>query len=222
MRIKKLQLFTHKLEAEKDFYVNSIGMELVSEQEDSFTLNIGWSELTFTKSEQTHLYHYCFLIPANQLNEALAWMEKRTSIIETEKGKKTQRFENWNADAFYFHDASGNLAEFIVRYDLKNESSLPFHASSLCAVNEIGMPTIDVEKSNSFLEDNFNTQFWKGDKVRFGTNGDQEGLFLLPNYTIKDRWFPTNEILRPEPFEVVFEQNKNEYGFVFNGEEIEI
>lgn len=207
MRIKKLKLFTHKLESEKQFYSETLGFELIEETSTSFTLKIGWSELTFVKSEQHHIYHYCFLIPSNKLNEALDWMEKRVSIVVSEEGTKTHRFETWNADAFYFYDASGNIVEFIVRYDLNNESDADFSISDVLCVNEIGMPTNDVEKSNGELQEQFGTKLWKGDLKRFATNGNQEGLFLLPNYELKDFWFPTSVKIRREPFEIHFEND---------------
>ena len=59
--------------------------------------------------------------------------------------------------------------------------------------------------------ENFGTEFWKGDIKRFGTNGSQEGLFLLPNYEIKDIWFPTKIKIKPEPFEIQFENNGERY-----------
>ena len=66
-----------------------------------------------------------FTISSEQdiLINQIAQFESELEIIEIEKGRKTQRFESWNADSFYFRDASNNLAEFIVRYNLKNESN---------------------------------------------------------------------------------------------------
>lgn len=62
------------------------------------------------------------MIPCNQLEQALTWMEKSVVIVTDADGLKTHHFDSWNADAFYFFDASGNIAEFIVRYDLQNDN----------------------------------------------------------------------------------------------------
>jgi hypothetical protein len=159
-----------------------------------------------------------FLIPANKLIQAMEWMEKRIEIVDIEKGRKTQRFESWNADSFYFYDASGNIAEFIVRHDLNNARNSDFSSSDVLCVNEIGMPTNDVEKTDNLLHDNFGTEFWKGDLKRFGTNGSQEGLFLLPNYTVKDKWFPTSIPVKPAPFEAVIKNNGETYFMMFKNE----
>ena len=123
MKFKKFSLYTHDLELEFEFYTKKLGFELLEKAKDTFTVRIGWTELCFKKSENSHFYHYCFLIPSNKLLEAQKWMEERLELIETEKDRKIQHFENWNAQAFYFYDASGNIAEFIVRHDLENESS---------------------------------------------------------------------------------------------------
>lgn len=211
MRIKTLKLYTTNLELEQKFYTETLGFELIESNSLRFSLKIGWSILTFERSSTKHEYHYCFLIPSNKLTEALEWMEKRVQIVDIEDGRKTQRFESWNADSFYFYDASGNIAEFIVRPDLNNSSDIAFDSSSVLCVNEIGMPTDDVRKINDELEAQLGTKFWKGDIDRFATNGTQEGLFLLPNYQIKDVWFPTDMKLKPEPFEVIVENENLEY-----------
>lgn len=220
MKFKKLILYTNKLEEEQDFYSNTLGFEITDQNPTSFTAKIGWSELTFKRAELERKYHYCFLIPSNQLTQALEWMEKRVEIIDIENGRKTQNFETWNADSFYFYDASGNIAEFIVRYDLKNDSNGSFDISKVLCVNEIGMPTKNIEKLNTQLELEIKTSLWKGDLKRFGTNGNQEGIFLLPNYEIKDVWFPTQVKIYPEPFETFVENEGKEYLVKFINERI--
>ncbi len=220
MKIKKLKLYTKTLELEKEFYSKTLGFEVIENFSNSFTLKVGWSELTFEKSKKDYKYHYCFLIPSNKLTQALEWMQKRVKIIDLENGKKTQRFESWNADSFYFYDASGNIAEFIVRYELENHEYSDFKISDVLCVNEIGMPTKDVVNLNNQLQDNFGTEFWKGDPQRFGTNGSQEGLFLLPNYNIKEIWFPTSIKIKPEPFSAVIINNGKKYFMEYKNEEL--
>ncbi len=223
MKLKKLKLYTNQLEPELKFYSKTLGFEILEQHSNYFTVNVGWSELTFEKSEKEHTYHYCFLIPSNKLHQALEWIEKRVKIIDLENGsRKTQNFKTWNADSFYFYDASGNVAEFIVRYDLANEVNEDFDISKVLGVNEIGMPTANVKKTNDQLQKELKTEFWKGDLERFGTNGSQEGIFLLPNYNIKDVWFPTNVKIKPEPFEAIIENKKKKYHLAFRNEKIKI
>lgn len=220
MKFKKLKLYTNKLELEKRFYSEILGFKIIDESSNSFSLKIGWSELTFEKSAIEHKYHYCFLIPANKLNQALRWMEKRTKVIDIEDGRKIENFKSWDADSFYFYDASGNIAEFIVRYDLENNIESEFDISEVLGVNEIGLATKDVQKINNQLQTELGTKFWKGDLERFGTNGSQEGIFLLPNYKLKEIWFPTSIKIKPEPFEAIIENNRKEYHVEFRNEKL--
>ena len=56
-------------------------------------------------------------------------------------------------------------------------SELTFQKSDILCVNEIGMPTNNIEKIKTTLNKKFGTNFFKGDKKRFETNGSPEGLF---------------------------------------------
>lgn len=222
MKFKQLKLYTNKFESEFQFYSQTLGFKVLQKKEGLFSVKVGWSELIFEKSEKEYSYHYCFLIPSNHLEKALDWMEKRTKIIDIENGRKVQNFESWNADSFYFFDGSGNIAEFIVRYDLNNNATGDFDISKVLCVNEIGMPTSNVRKTNELLELGLDTKFWKGDVDRFGTNGSQEGIWLLPNYQYKNIWFPTSLKITPQPFEAIIENNKKECKVSFKNERLEI
>lgn len=222
MKIKELSLYTHALESEKKFYSKTLGFKIVESSQDNFTLKIGWSHLTLKQSKKPYKYHYCFLIPSNMLYEALSWAKQRIEILDIEKGRKIQHFETWNADSFYFYDASGNVTEFIVRYDLKNNIDTPFSIEDVICVNEIGIPTTSIEETNTLMENELKSLFWKGDTKHFGTNGTQEGLFLLPNYKTRTKWFPTNVTVEPSPFKAVIENSGILYNFEFLNEIIEV
>ena len=215
MKIRSLTLYSENLETQQSFYTVVMGFKLINSGPTSFTIQVGWTELTFERSDQKRIYHFAFLIPSNKLGEALEWTEKRVPSLPTDNGEKIARFESWNANAFYFYDADGNIAEFIVRHDLKNESQETFGSKSVRCVNEIGMPTDDIQTLNQQLESIYDSPFWKGNKERFGTNGTQQGLFLLPNHRIKKEWFPTLDTLVPEPFKIEFESNGNAHSFRF-------
>ena len=218
MKIKCLSLFTNQFEAEKFFYSKTLGCDLKINEADKFSIEIGNSTLIFNRSEVAHIYHYCFLIPSNQINTAKEWLVKRLTLIELDKHKFIQRWESWNADAIYFYDASGNIVEFIARYDLKNESSDDFGIKQIISINEIGMPSKHVRDLNIQLKESMNCDLWKGDLERFSTNGDQNGLFLIPNYLIKKEWFPTNNKIEPSPFEAIVENDNKEYALEFKDE----
>ncbi len=222
MKIKELVLYTKSLQAEKDFYKNTLGFEIVEDKQTSFAAQIGNSILRFEKSDKQYYYHYCFLIPRNKLPEALVWLQKRLKVINIEKDRVTQIFDSWNAESVYFYDASGNVAELIVRYDLENDSDDEFTINSIININEIGLGSSKSEQLNKQLESELGSMFWKGDKIRFGTNGSQEGIFLLPNYKYKALWFPTRVKVAASPIKAIIAQDMKKYSLIFENEELKI
>ena len=220
MKIIELKLFTNQLEKQKEFFLKLMEFELFDENNNEFCIKIGWSKLRFIKSETIHTYHYCFLIPSNKLLESLEWINIKTKTIEIENGKRIIHFEDWNADSFYFFDGGGNIAEFIVRHDLKNKTNAEFDLNLVLCINEIGLGTNDIEKVNKQLEEKIGTKFYKGNLNRFGTNGSAEGIFLIPNYNLKETWFPTEIKIKPEPFECIIENNSKKYNVIYRDGEL--
>lgn len=225
MKIREITLFTNKLTDQLYFYKKTLGIEIMRNSIRNFTFQVGYTQITFEASEREHIYHYCFLIPSNQLDAAIKWLTSRLDIIKIEDERIIQHFESWNADSVYFYDGAGNIAEFIVRYDLKNEyknenTNEIFDLSQIICLNEIGMPTTNIKELNQVLEKELNSKFWKGDFECFATNGTQEGLFLLPNYEIKKEWFPTDLKTEPSPFYGIFEVENYLYAMQFKKEKV--
>lgn len=210
MKFKSLILNSSDLNAQKVFYTEVLESNLISESENQFTVELGWTQLTFIKSDDDRKYHYCFLVPSNMLEQASLWLTPKVSLIESEEGFIHKQGESWNADSLYFLDGNKNIAEIIVRYDLKNEEPGPFSSKNLLAVNEIGASSTDIKKLNSQLETLLGTSFLRGNFTRFGTNGDNEGLFLMVDHQIKKEWYPTNIPTYSVPFDIVVESNGTE------------
>jgi catechol-2,3-dioxygenase len=223
MKIREITLFTNQLTEQLYFYKKTLGLEIIRNSIRNFTFQVGFTKVTFEASEQKHIYHYCFLIPSNQLEAAIKWLNNRLDIIKIEDERIIQNFESWNADSIYFYDGVGNIVEFIVRYDLKNESKKKkFDISQILCLNEIGMPTKNIAELNQKLETELNSKFWKGDLDHFGTNGTQEGLFLLLNNEIKKEWFPTDLETESSPFYGIFEVENSLYAMQFKKEKMNV
>lgn len=215
MKIKKLKLYTNDIAAQTNFYDKSLGFKAINKSEEQVSFRIGNSILSFEKSDQDYKYHYCFLIPSNKLNESIAWLEKRLKLIKSEDNNIIQDYKSWNAHSIYFYDGTGNVVEFIVRHDLRNKTSEDFNHSQIISINEIGLVTTNIKSINETLEKKLNTKFWKGDLTRFGTNGDQNGLFLLINNELKKYWFPTEVKTEVSPFEAKVEVDGNIFNIDF-------
>ena len=222
MKIKEITLYSNNILNQEHFYGNVLGFDILEKSEKEFSVQIGFSKLSFKKSEKNHKYHYCFLIPSNKLQESIEWLSLRLDLIKIEGEKVTQIFENWNAESVYFYDGNGNIAEFIVRYDMKNETSDKFNISKILCVNEIGMTTNNIPKINQELENYLGTKFWKGDYTRFGTNGTQNGVFLLVNNEVKKEWFPTQLFTESSPFYTTVEVEGKVFYFCFEDGKLKV
>ena len=222
MKIKELILFTNNLEKQLEFYTNVLELELVKKTTKSFSLKAGESVLTFKLRENFTPYHVAFNIPTNKENEALNWLNKRVDIVPFEDNELIE-FEHWNAKAMYFYDADKNILEFISRKNLRIESGEPFSSKSILNISEIGIGTNDIKT----IFDSINTintintiksiNVYDGNLERFCAIGNEEGLFILVNNSIK-KWFPTDDEIYLSDFII-----KGDYNFEYKkGKIIEI
>jgi len=70
---KKVTLYKNKLNEVKGFYEYQLGFRIVEEDESSFMLAIGESQLIFRESDRPAFYHFAFNIPGNQFTLAKGW-----------------------------------------------------------------------------------------------------------------------------------------------------
>lgn len=223
MYIKSLTLYVSNLEKQKIFYNTILGFKIANELENEFAIQVGTTKLTFKENKTDYKYHYCFLIPSNKFTEAVEWLKKRLTIIKIDKDTETQIFESWNAESVYFYDGNENVVEFIARYNLKNDINIPFDTSQIINVNEIGMPSSNkIKELNQQLEEITNSKFWKGSLDRFGTNGNQNGLFLLVNNAIKKEWFPTTIFPEVSPFKTIINVDEKDFSIEYKNEKLKI
>ena len=216
MKILDLTLNTNNIEAQKQFHRSVFDHKFVNESNTHFTMQVGWTKLTFRQSAESHLYHYCYLIPSNKLASAIKWLDGKVDLIET-NGSVIHDHDHWNAKAIYFYDGDGNIGEFIVRYDLDNAVDDEFSYNDILCINELGAPSRNPRKLNMFLQEKLGTTIWKGDLNRFAVNGDQEGMFLLLNNEVKDKWYPTNLFPQSSPFEVQIINSEQIFNLSFDG-----
>ena len=222
MKILELKLYTNQLEKAKEFYQNIFECKIISDSKEQFSIEIGWTKLTFNKSDEVHHYHYAFLVSKDQFNKAFDWSKNHFTLLNTEENNQIAFFENWNAESFYFYDGAENLAEIITHHNLDSNDTKEFSPNKLLGVSEIGLPTLDIQAINQMIEEQTNSKFWKGDFERFGTNGTDEGKILLPNYSIKTTWFPTDLKITSQPFEAIIEVNNKLFQLNFKENKLNI
>ncbi|KAA0957249.1 serine hydrolase [Planococcus sp. ANT_H30] len=146
---KKVTLYTNQLVDMKGFYEYQLGFRIVEENETSFTLSIGESQLVFQESERPAIYHFALNIPGNQYTLAKHWASERVTLNRQE-GMDEVFYANFDADAFYFQDPAGNVVEFIARRSVDRMGN--FTVDSLLDISEVSMTTPYVEEVGELIE----------------------------------------------------------------------
>ncbi|QUL54345.1 glyoxalase/bleomycin resistance/dioxygenase family protein [Paenibacillus tritici] len=177
--IREVEMLAQSIAELKEFYVDSLGLALITENSTSFSVKVGESSLSFTESGQSAqpFYHFAFNIPENQIGEAVRWITPKAAIIP-DQGKQVVYFKAWNAESIYFHDPAGNLVELIARHHLNNSTDQLFSQASLLCVSEIGLPVPDVD--NALLElSHAGILPWQDYNSSFAAAGDEQGLLIV-------------------------------------------
>jgi catechol-2,3-dioxygenase len=182
---------------QKAFYSQALGLPLVAESADRFTVGAGTTRLSFSRAPAGRpTYHFAFNIPENQLAAAKDWVAERTPVLRGEDGQEVFHFESWNADGFYFHDPAGNLAELIARHDLPNARPAPFTAAGILQASEIGLVVDDVPATVQGLQAALGLAVYRPASAEFAPVGDEHGLLILTRRG-RDWWRDTPSLPYP-------------------------
>jgi len=213
MFIKTLTLGCNDLVKQARFYEEVLKLK-VTQTKDSIEVQAGLTRLKFIQQDKVAAYHYCFLIPSNKIAEAEAWIN--TALFADENEDIIFDLPSWNAHNIYFYDGDGNLAEFIVHYDLENTTTTPFDESQILQVCEIGIPSNDLQNIIPSLE-KLELDLFRGSLDRFAAYGDPQGLFILVNNTVKKTWFPSEIFPQGVAFDAVVDSKDHRYNVNFDG-----
>jgi catechol-2,3-dioxygenase len=198
MNIASLQLLTNNLEQVAQFYSEVLGLEITHKDQLSIAFVTASSTVTFIASNiKNPYYHFAFNIPANKIEEALLWMEKRVSVLHISGPTKIADYTNWKAKAFYFFDPANNIVEFIARFDLNNSSHTSFGSSSILEISEIGIVADDVYNKSQHIISNYNLPIYSKQPPleNFTAIGDDHGLLIVVSK--EKNWFPTHMPAKP-------------------------
>jgi catechol 2,3-dioxygenase-like lactoylglutathione lyase family enzyme len=194
MRIKRLRLVANNLAEQATFYRDVL--QLPVEEIDSLVrVTAGTSQIEFSPSSDVErpFYHFAFNIPENQLNDAMAWLSPRCPIANIrDTTDKVVHFENLNAHSCYFFDPAGNILEFIAHHDVDNGTSIPFDASHMLRICEIGIVVPDVAATIDQVAGTLGLTPYRGFTNTFAPLGDINGVLIVCK---KDRiWLPTTDV----------------------------
>jgi len=217
MLIKGVKLLTAELERLFRFYTITLGLPVVESNNDSFSVQIGRSQLIFERNDkhgEYPFYHFAFDISSNKIQESMEWLESRG--IELNKlPESTFKIYSptWNATSIFFYDPAGNIVEFIARHNLNNATPGQFQLTDLVRISEIGLVVPDVSTTRELLRSKFSLTEYKNYHDRFAAVGDEEGLFILSVH--KRIWLGSDKSAEIFKTEVIIEHNtETEYSFL--------
>jgi hypothetical protein len=175
----------------RDFYGGELELTL-----DGDAIAIGETRLRFDVEEGGAFYHFALLVPGDRFAAALEWAQQRVDLLGD-----VFEFENWDAEAVYFHDPAGSIVELIAHHGLEESGrSGPFAAAELVGFSELGI--VGDRKSLLGELETEGLELWSGtvdepDRLAFvGEKG--RTLILAPPGR---GWLPTNRPAEPHPVE---------------------
>jgi catechol-2,3-dioxygenase len=193
MEILELRLTTSALAAQRTFYEELLGLHVLAETANSFTLHVGSTRLIFQATTQGKpTYHVAFNIPPEKMAQAKEWLATRATLLMRD-GQDEFNFTSWNAKSVYFFDPAGNVLEFIARQGVSGKAEGPFGPADFLCVSEIGLPVDDVPARAAELITMLGIEPYKDQYDVFAPLGDEHGLFIVVN--IGRAWFPTTTTL---------------------------
>ncbi len=196
MRIQELSLHTRQLADQKAFYRTILGLPLLAETVNSFTVQAGTTRLRFQETQQDVLYHVALTIPRNTFPQAKGWLLQRVPFLLLSKdGEDEIFFEHSNARSLYFCDAASNILEFIVHHNLGHEIEGAFGPATILYVSEIGLPVADVLALAATLKEQFGIEPYPVSRPiseEFAFLGDIYGQLVVVK--VGRPWLPTETV----------------------------
>lgn len=205
MDVQKVTYQTADFEAVESFYVDTLGLPVVDQHDDRFTVDVGDSAVEFTRADDdTHpFYHFTWDVPKNRFDEAKAWLRDRTKLLKSPSGDDEVYFETLDFHSVYFFDPAGNLGELAARHSLDTASDRAFDATELVHVSEVGLPVHDVVDAVETLEsDTVLSRHPAADDINpeICPVGDDTGMF--PIMKVGKKWFMTDKPAEVHPVTV--------------------
>ncbi|MBT2647338.1 VOC family protein [Bacillus sp. ISL-34] len=210
MIINKVTLYSHAWDEMRNFYVDVLGFELLSQTGDVFEIKAGESVLEIKKNHHKGkpFYHFAMNIPTNLFTSAKAWAKSKVELTREDDDDEVY-FSYSDAHAFYFLDPSGNIVEFISRYSVSPESEADsFSAQNVLCISEINLTTDEVRALGNELINN-------GVPVRNGEAISEDGLNFMGEHEAgsflllgprKRRWIFSNKESEIFPLSIVINQ----------------
>ncbi|WP_412028638.1 VOC family protein [Deinococcus yunweiensis] len=207
MHLDHLTLHAKDLNAQRNFYAGTLGLEIAVHTPQQLTIRAGTSRLTFLHDPaHTAVSHLAFDIPRTLVHAAQAWLEARLPLLPDADGHtRFEPNERWNTTNMYFADPAGNIVEFIARHDCPHDHAGPFDASHVLHLSEYGLVVDDVPDTVRWLGKTHGLHPFNGQSSTFTAVGNHDGMLIV--VPARRGWMPTGQPAVAAPFEVVWDGN---------------
>jgi catechol 2,3-dioxygenase-like lactoylglutathione lyase family enzyme len=153
-------------------------------------------------AEAEPFYHFALRVPRNRFAAAREWLFDRTPVLGE------ARFDTWDAEACYFEDPAGNIAELIAHRGLPEEGPEGvFAGTELLGVCELGVVGPETRGMAATLEE-IGLELWDGslEPGRLAFMGTRAGVLIL---CPEGRgWMPTDRPAEPHPVEATLASHR--------------
>ena len=186
-------------------FIVSLGLTLVSADEGSVEVAVGDTTLAFRGGHGQPFYHYAVLVPGDRFDAAHRWAAERIALLPDEDtGSEVFDFENWDAQALYFHDPAGSIGELIAHRGIGESGATGrFHPDELLGFSEVGIVGDPPALADALLETP-GLSVWSGslaDEERLAFVGEKARTLILSR--VGRPWLPTGRPAEPHPVEIV-------------------
>ena len=184
MQITNVKLLTSHIDHLRSFYTQNLGLPLINDAKNEFTVKAGESSLTFVEHDSSEpFYHFAFDIPGTAMDASIQWLDSIGVSINRLPNQDYKIYsQSWNSTSIYFYDPAGKVVEFIARHNLAYPSSSHFSGKDLISISEIGLVVTDVPKVMEVLKTELQLESYKENTDKFAAVGDEKGLFILSAY----------------------------------------
>ncbi len=184
----------------RPFYTDTLGLPLLDERAERFSVQAGATRLTFVAAPGlSAVHHFAFNIPRDALPAAKAWLAARVPLL-TQDGADEFDSVSWRSHQIYFRDPAGNILELIARQALPAAGAAPFGPAQFLSVGEVGLPVGAVPATVAALGRDIALPPYPGGGDTFAPVGDAEGLLIVVQ--AGRHWFPTADAATVAPIAV--------------------